>query len=221
VSSVPDLDAETAAASSEPRVDELGTNASDRFARLVSAGEIVLFGEPTGQPVALEQADASWPQQFLTLRTRLDSALGVIAVRIEHVGSTAVPGLDAKPTIDIQLSVPDVDDEGAYRPAIEALGFPMRSREPGHRYLRTPKGAERRVHIHVCSAGSDWERDHLLFRDYLRAHSAAARRYAELKRDLAARYRDDRLAYTEGKTPFIDATLTAAKRWADQTGWRP
>jgi len=201
--------------------EDAATAGVRRFMEAVAAGEIELFGEPTGQPVALMPPQSEWSSAFDSLRERLAAALGAHAVRIDHIGSTAVPGLLAKPTIDVQVSVPDADDEAAYRPAIEALGYPMRSREPGHRYFRTPKGAGRRVHIHVCAAGSAWERDHLLFRDYLRTHSDVARNYEALKRDLAGRYRDDRVAYTEAKTPFIRATVAAAEDWALHTAWQP
>jgi GrpB-like predicted nucleotidyltransferase (UPF0157 family) len=76
------------------------------------------------------------------------------------------------------------------------------------------------VQIHVCGVGGEWERDHLLFRDYLRADPEARDAYARLKRDLADRYRDDRLAYNEGKTGFILDTLSEAYSWAERTGWK-
>ncbi len=177
---------------------------------------------PEGRdPIEVVPYDQRWEKFFAVSERELRVALAPFVVEIEHIGSTAVPGLAAKPVIDIQVSVPDVDDEAAYRAPIERIGLPMRSREPGHRYFRTPKGALQRIQVHVCPFGGTWERDHLLFRDYLRAHPQVAATYGSLKRALAARYGQDRLAYTEGKTPFIRAAVARAEDWARATGWKP
>ena len=170
-------------------------------------------------PVQVSPYRDDWIGAFESWRARLSDALGDTAARIEHVGSTAVPGLEAKPIVDIQVSVDDVGDEGRYVPAIEALGVSLRLREPGHRYFRPTGDLPRSVHIHVCDAGGEWEREHLLFRDYLRAHPQAREAYAHQKRELAQRYGDDRLAYTEGKTGFILDALDEARVWAERTGW--
>jgi GrpB-like predicted nucleotidyltransferase (UPF0157 family) len=153
------------------------------------------------------------------MRTKLARALGTEAVHIEHVGSTAVPGLAAKPIIDIQVSVPDVEDEDAYRPAIESCGFALRYREAGHRYFRPPPGKPREYQIHVCAIGSKWERDHLLFRDFLRNHADEAAGYEAIKTDVAGHYRNDRIGYMDAKQPYIAAALTRAEDWAASTGW--
>ena len=141
-------------------------------------------------------------------------------MRIEHVGSTSIPGIAAKPIIDVQVSVPDIIDEARFVPQIESVGLTLRARERdlAHVYFRNNP---RTVQIHVCQIGSDWERSHLLFRDYLRAHPATARRYEELKRTAAERYGDDRIAYTEAKGPLIESVLADAARWAARTGWKP
>lgn len=178
-----------------------------------------LIGPTGGDPIQVDAYDDQWPALFASWRKRLITALGETAVRIDHVGSTAVPDLAAKPVIDIQLSVPDVEDEDAYVAGIESLGVPLRLREPGHRYFRPPPDEPRIVQIHVCATGSDWERRHLLFRDYLRSHHEARDAYGALKLELAARYRNDRIAYNEAKTGFILDTLELADRWADETGW--
>lgn len=170
-------------------------------------------------PIDVVPYDERWPATFRSWRDRLQGALGGRVLRIEHIGSTAVPGLPAKPVIDIQVSVPDVEGEDDYVPAITSTGVPLRSREPGHRYFRPVGDQPRTVQIHVCPAGGDWEREHLLFRDYMRASAEARSAYARLKRDLAARYRDDRIAYNEGKTGFILDNLEAAKAWAARTDW--
>jgi hypothetical protein len=127
--------------------------------------------------------------------------------------------LPAKPIVDVQVSVRDVEDEASYVSAIEELGVSLRFREPEHRYFRPAGDEPRTVQIHVCTAGGEWEREHLLFRDYLRAHPEARSAYARLKQELGERYRDDRLAYNEGKTDFVLDTLTDARAWAERTGW--
>ena len=199
--------------------DVLARTANERWAALIDSGEVQMFGEPTGVPAVLSEPDPAWAPHFREVRERIKRALGATAVRIEHVGSTAIPGIAAKPVIDVQVSVPDIEAETTYREQLAGLGWPMRSREPGHRYFRTVKGVEPRIQVHVCKAGSQWERDHLLFRDYLRCHPDQAQAYAKLKRAFAERYGKDMLAYTAAKTPFIRSTIQAAERWASETDW--
>jgi len=170
-------------------------------------------------PVAVVDYNPDGPVQFESWRDRLASGLGPVALRIEHVGSTSVPGLAAKPVIDIQVSVADMTDEAMYAPAIDALGVALRSRDSQHRYFRPAGDHPRDVQIHVRDAGSDWERVHLLFRDYLRTHPEAAHAYAAMKRNAAERYPDDRIAYNEAKTNFILDQLERAEHWAAETGW--
>lgn len=164
--------------------------------------------------------DATWPARFASMRARLAAALGAVALRIDHVGSTSVPGLAAKPIVDVQVSVRDHAHEAAYVPAIEELGFVLRARDDQHRYFKPPPGSPRTHQIHVCSAGGDWERDHLLFRDYLRAHPARADEYGALKTALALKFGDDRVGYTDAKTSFILDALELASRWAASVGWQ-
>jgi len=180
-----------------------------------------LAGSGRGDPVEVVPYDPGWAATFARWRDRLAAALGAAVVRIEHVGSTSVEGLAAKPVVDIGVGVPDVEDEATYLPAIEGLGVPLRSRETGHRYFRPGPGHPREIQVHVWQVGSSFERVHLLFRDYLRAHPAARAAYAALKVAVAERYRDDRIAYNEAKTGFILDTLEAAERWAAATGWVP
>lgn len=172
-------------------------------------------------PVEVVAYDPSWAIRFDEWRDRLRDGLGGVARRIDHIGSTAVRGLDAKPVVDIQVSVDDPSDEASYVPVIEEMGVSLRSREgEGHRYFRPAGASKRSVQIHVCQSGSEWERTHLLFRDFLRGEPDVREAYASLKRELAHRYRDDRIAYTEGKTGFILDTMQDAYRWAEETGWR-
>lgn len=163
--------------------------------------------------------DTAWPSAFTRWQGVIADALRGTALRVEHVGSTSVPGLPAKPVIDVLVTVPDFDDEPTYVPAFEAAGLQLRSRDRQHRYLRPFPGRPRTVHVHVCPPGSTWERDHLLFRDYLRAHDDARDAYARLKLHLVEVWHDDRMAYTEAKGDLIRPTLAAAERWAAATGW--
>jgi GrpB-like predicted nucleotidyltransferase (UPF0157 family) len=191
------------------------------FAESVAAGGRQVGHDRPDDPIEITTYDLDWPDRFEEIRARLAAALGPIALRIDHVGSTAVPGLAAKPVIDVQVSVPDVEDQAAYKDAIENLGFELRWVSTGHRYFRPPPELPRLTQIHVCTTGSQWERVHLLFRDYLRTHPETRRAYKELKWQLATEYRYDRIAYTDAKGPFIEQTLTAAEEWAKQSGWTP
>ncbi|MDQ3664363.1 MAG: GrpB family protein [Actinomycetota bacterium] len=128
--------------------------------------------------------------------------------------------MSAKPVIDIQVSVPDHGYEDAYVPALRSLGMTLRSRERDRRYLRPGAGSPRTVQFHVCDAGSKWERDHLLFRDYLRSTFAARDTYDRAKHEAAATWRDDRIAYSEAKTGVILDLLEEAEEWANRTAWR-
>jgi GrpB-like predicted nucleotidyltransferase (UPF0157 family) len=187
----------------------------------IAAGARLIGPDRAGEPVEIAAYDPAWPARFEEMRARLAHALGATAVRIDHVGSTAVPGLAAKPIIDIEISVPDVEQEDAFRAAIEAQGFGMRWVEPGHRYFRPPPPLPREYQVHVCTIGSDWERHHLLFRDYLRADPETAAAYEALKRDAATRFTRDRIGYNDSKGPFIEAAVERAEEWATRTGWRP
>ena len=172
-------------------------------------------------PLVVIDYDPAWPQRYARWRHRVGAALGMAALGIEHVGSTSVPGLAAKPIVDIQVSVADLADEPRYVHQLEKAGLVLRSRDELHRYFRPPAGQPREVHVHVCAAGSQWESDHLLFRDYLRADPAACRRYAEAKRANVGRWSDDGWAYTEAKTSVVLDILEQATTWARVTGWVP
>jgi len=181
------------------------------FAESVAAGGRQV-GRTRNEPISVVDYDPVWPARFAEISARLATALGDRAVRIDHVGSTSVPGLAAKPIVDIQISVPDVENEAEYLGLIEAQGFELRWIEPGHRYLRPPPELPRLWQVHVCSVGSTWERVHLLFRDYLREHPDTAAEYAALKWQLAKEHRDDSIAYTDAKGPFIESVLRRAEQ---------
>lgn len=177
-----------------------------------------------GDPVWISPYDVSWPERFAQLAQPLRQALGPVALRIDHVGSTAIAGLAAKPVIDIQISVADFEPLDAYRLPLESLQYIFRADNPNRteRYFREATG-QPRVHIHVKRAGSFGEQFALLFRDYVRAHPDVASQYAQLKIGLAQRYSqvEDQAAYTEAKSPFIWKVIAQADEWAQQTGWLP
>ena len=167
--------------------------------------------ERSGDVIEVVEYDAGWPRRYESWRERIQLALGETARRTEHVGSTAVPGLPAKPIVDIQVSVVDLDDEARYAPALEGLGVQLRSRDELHRYFRPFPDRPRDVHVHVCAVGSSWEHDHLLFRDYLRSDVDARAAYAAAKRQAALRWSDDGWAYTDAKSAVIATIMAAAE----------
>ena len=154
--------------------------------------------------------DPSWPARFAEHRARLAAALGATAVRIEHVGSTAVPGLAAKPIIDIDVAVPAAADVPEAIERLRALGYVYQGDKGirGREAFLWPPGAPVH-HLYVVVAGDRPHRDHVRLREHLREHPEAVKAYAALKRDLAARYGMDRVAYTEAKTAFVVQTLRA------------
>ena len=155
-------------------------------------------------PIIVVDYDPTWPERFQFLHRRIAGALGNAAVAIEHVGSTAVPNLAAKPIIDIDVllanetALPTVIGHLAQLGYVHqgTLGIPDREafRAPVHDIPH---------HLYVCPPGSRTFQEHLAFRDYLRAHAQEANVYGELKRALALEFRDDRPAYVSGKSAFV------------------
>ncbi len=177
---------------------------------------------PHDEPIVIVDPDPGWSNEFRTIGRRLREALGPTALRIDHVGSTAVPGLDAKPVIDLQISVADLEPEGPYRAPLEQLGFEFDPANPDRskRFFRAPLGS-RRIHVHVRRVGSFDEQLNLLFRDFLRAHESARLEYADAKRALAERFRADREAYVRAKEPVVWSLLRRAHDWMEAVGWSP
>jgi GrpB-like predicted nucleotidyltransferase (UPF0157 family) len=167
--------------------------------------------------VRLVAHDPAWPllaQQELRL---VAEALGPIAVGLEHVGSTAVPGLAAKPILDLQVSVSRLEPRARYAAPLRRLGYKFVADPDSPHYLLFAKPAlrPRSHHLHVCVAGSADEARHVAVRDYLRAHPAEAAQYEALKRSLVARAPGDRLAYIAGKREHVDRLETRALGWAE------
>jgi UDP:flavonoid glycosyltransferase YjiC (YdhE family)/GrpB-like predicted nucleotidyltransferase (UPF0157 family) len=160
--------------------------------------------------------DPGWAAEFEREAARVRAVLaGLPVTRVDHTGSTAVPGLAAKPIIDLQVSVTGLDALELAR-RLEPLGYRYvpYPELPDYPFYGHPADPPRRHHIHACEAGGDQERRHLAFRDYLRAHPAEADAYATLKRDLAASTRGNREAYIAGKDAFVRALDARASAWA-------
>ena len=168
-----------------------GSSHADRAARPVTRerDDSVFVGGQTrvdGQ-VHLAEYDPAWPAIYEREATRIRAALGATALLLEHAGSTSVPGLPAKPIIDIVLAVPDSADEPAYVPALEAAGYGLKIREPDWFEHRCLKGADPAVNLHVFTEGCEEIERMLAFRDWLRSHPDDRDLYLRTKRDLAAR----------------------------------
>lgn len=161
-------------------------------------------------PIAVVEYDCQWPAEFARLRDRAKAAVGEAALSIEHVGSTAVPGLAAKPVIDLVVVVESDDDVPEAIGRLEAVGYIARGNlgVSGREAFFWPEG-EARHHLYVSPKTSEELQAQLRFRDRLRTDPVLAGEYEALKRDLAKRYRDDRPGYTEAKTGFIEAALLA------------
>jgi GrpB-like predicted nucleotidyltransferase (UPF0157 family) len=164
-------------------------------------------------PVAIVPYNALWPAAFERERAAIVSAIGGVAIDVQHVGSTSVAGLGAKPTIDIAIGVRSMDESRAGNEALFALGYAKgRENFQDWRYFdREGHAPMENVHLHMVPFGGDrWNR-YLLFRDYLRAHPDAASSYEKLKRELAGEFGSDRLGYVEGKSEFIEMIAARAR----------
>ena len=157
--------------------------------------------------VGLASHDPSWTDRFEAEAAEIRHALPQeLVVRVDHVGSTAVPGIAAKPVVDIQLSLTSMTPRSAYRDPLVRLGFrwvPDPWDDDHDFFSRDDAGGERAVHVHACRAGGPWERRHLAFRDALRADPVTAAAYERLKVELAAAHPNDVYGYTDAKSTFI------------------
>jgi len=181
---------------------------SDREAELraVTVGEL----QPVSGQIELVDYDPAWPGLFAREAERIRAALGERAVLLEHTGSTSVPGLAAKPIIDMTLAVPDSSDEESYAPALEAAGYVLRIREPDWHEHRVFKGPDTNVNLHVFSDGCP-EIDRMLrFRDWLRTDQADRELYEQTKRKLAAREWTYVQDYADAKTLVVEEIIARA-----------
>ena len=160
--------------------------------------------------ITLVEYDCAWPERYCALDQDIRRALGGAALQIEHVGSTSVPGLAAKPIIDIVLAVADSAQEDAYVPPLEAAGYALRVREPDWYEHRMLRGDGKDVNLHVFSAGCPEVERMLRFRDRLRSNAADRELYAAAKRELAARDWRHVQDYADAKTDVIDEIVARA-----------
>ncbi|MEZ0164805.1 GrpB family protein [Kineococcus sp. LSe6-4] len=179
-----------------------------RTPRRPDVTDVELVGGPEPLTVTLADPDPRWAETFREHRSRILSALAGQDVQVEHIGSTSVPGLAAKPVVDLVVVVGDVTAEEDHLDPLLAAGYVLRTREPGHRLVRTP---ERDVHVHVYGRGDRAVEDYLLLRDHLRADAADRALYEATKRDLVARTWEDTNDYAEAKTAVIAAILERAR----------
>ena len=174
----------------------------------------------TGNSLGLESGtvrvvpyDSAWPELYLAEVERLTPLLAAHGVQLvlEHTGSTAVPGVAAKPVLDILAGRRPEDSRQRIIDALVSAGYVYRGEQgiSGRDFFR--RGEPRQYHLHLTTTDSSFWRDHRKFRDYLLSHPDAAAEYSALKRDLAARHPQDREAYIEGKTAFVNAILKQAR----------
>ena len=176
--------------------------------------ETGVIGDPESAAIVIAGYQPVWPENFQVHAAIIAAALGRAALRIEHIGSTSVPGLAAKPIIDILVVVKDSADETSYLPMLEATGYSLRVREPDfheHRMFRT---RARDVHVHVLSDGCPEIERYLIFRERLRNSPSDRQLYEETKRRLAGRSWPSMDAYAQAKTAIVEHIIAAARSTA-------
>jgi len=167
------------------------------------------------RPITIVPYDPSWPVFYEEEKSRILQAIGEFVVDIDHIGSTAVPGLSAKPIIDIMAGLRGPSDAEVCLPLLGELGYDDVTPEPEEDdwYYCLGRGIHSiGYHLHLVKAGSQFQERHILFRDYLRTSQEDARRYQALKERLAFEYRDMREEYTNAKTEFIESIIEKAKK---------
>jgi GrpB-like predicted nucleotidyltransferase (UPF0157 family) len=186
---------------------------TDEYLAAVTIGARV----PLNGTVYLASYDPAWPSKFLLLAGRIRDALAEKILLLEHVGSTSVPGISAKPVIDMVLAVSNSADEAAYVPPLAEQGFALRVREPNwfeHRLLKTPNADS---NLHVFSFGCEEIERMLVFRDWLRAHEEERRRYEDVKRELASRSWRHVQHYADAKSEVVREILGRAGKVLDSS----
>jgi GrpB-like predicted nucleotidyltransferase (UPF0157 family) len=180
--------------------------------------EIVGTDPDRARQIEVVPYDAAWPQMFAAQEAKIRAALGSAALLVEHVGSTSVPGLPAKPVIDVQLAVRDCADETAYRAALEQAGYRLVVREPEWFDHRLFKGADPQTNLHVFSAGCPELDRCRVFRDWLRVSPRDAQLYATTKQELAKREWAHVQDYADAKQGVIAEIMTRAEAWGRESG---
>ena len=163
--------------------------------------------------VVVSPYSAEWPKCFLAIRDELSAVFSPMAVTIEHIGSTSVPGLAAKPVIDVLLGAPSLADVESKIEALGVRGYVYVKKYedvlPMRRYFVKAPAASFRVHLHAVERGSRISQEHLVFRDALRSDPALRARYESLKLQLAQAFADDKAAYSAAKDPFVQSVIAA------------
>lgn len=172
----------------------------------VTDGELI--GGVEKRDLFLVDHDPAWARQYAQHEARIRAAVGAGAIAVEHIGSTSVPGLAAKPIIDILLTVPDITAEEDYVKPLVDGGYVLRVREPGHRLVRNE---QRDVHVHILEPDDPAAADYLLLRDHLRTDEADRRLYEDTKRELTSRTWSDMNAYADAKTAVIEEIKARAR----------
>lgn len=194
---------------SDAPLDRTRAASTEEEIRSATVGEP---SRPVGGRIVLAEYDPAWPSLFAREAERIRSVLGTNVVRLEHTGSTSVPGLAAKPIIDLTLEVPDSSDEPAYVPPMEAAGYVLRIREPDWHEHRLFKGPDTNINLHVFSAGSTETERMVRFRDWLRANDDDRLLYEKTKRELASRDWEFVQNYADAKDSVVDDIMSRAMR---------
>ena len=170
-------------------------------------------------PIEIVDYDPKWPAIYEMEKELILATIGRFVIGVEHVGSTAVPGLGGKPIIDIMAAVRRLDDAAQIIEPLGRIGYEYvpeyEEFVPERRYFRKGAPEPASHHLHAVEPTTGFWKDHLLFRDYLRARSEEASEYEAFKRDLARKITQDRVAFTDAKTPFVESVLERARRWRD------
>lgn len=183
-------------------------------------------------PIIIEEYNPKWPAEFEVIQAELSAMLGPLALRIDHIGSTSVPGLGAKDIIDVQITVASFTNEiwdklmaAGYQPRPHTSDHVPTGEDPNpklwEKRIVVERPGERPANIHIRKRGNLNQRFALIFRDYLRAHPNSASTIEHIKRELARYHPDDWDAYYDIKDPIYDLIWDAAKDWAMQTNWTP
>ena len=183
-------------------------SSSEKPRRRPDVVEPELIGGVEKRELVIADHDPAWAAAYRDHEARIREALGDRAVAVEHIGSTAVPGLAAKPIIDVLVTVADITAEDEYVAPLLAAGYELRVREPGHRLVRTPA---RDVHVHILESDDPAVDEYLLLRDHLRRDEEDRDLYERTKRELTARDWTDMNAYAEAKTEVIEAIKSRAR----------
>lgn len=196
-------------AQSTPHTEVASDNRAPMTEEQILASSVVPPTPLVGR-IRLEEYNPDWPRLFEREANRIRAALGDRALQVEHAGSTSVPGLAAKPLIDIVLVVPNSADEAAYVPALEAAGYTLTIREPDWYEHRLFKGPDTNVNVHTFSTGCPEIERMLLFRDWLRTHPDDRERYERTKRELATQDWKYVQNYADAKTALVEDILARA-----------